>query len=138
MTSDGRQAGRPYTWERSGPAGENLCFAEHADGFLSFSDPVRHDSGAKARIRFKKPHKPDDVNIAAWRELNDNGYPRGRAERVRFHLKKRVISGDVVAWDAIFRLRERGHYYLDVFAEWSGAHPCRGVSASWTFHLKSV
>ena len=121
-----------YCWSYQEPDsdyGVGVC----ADSIWSFPEAAELRVPARTAIRFKKVQRPRRLGIAAWRDLNRHGYPKGDSERIAYRLRPVRSRGEVVAWDAIFSLREADrHYYIDAFPRW------REGSASYTFHVKTT
>ena len=134
-TGGEKQDGHPlyYTWKRSD--GE-FCVIEHADGFYEWPRRLLYDAGAKARIRFKKDERPQDVFIRDYRDVGRNGVPRGRPRHVDYRLRRREV-GERVFWEAVFRRQQLGHHYLEVQAQWRDVDGCGLQEILVTFHLKA-
>jgi hypothetical protein len=92
------------------------------------------EAGRRGRIRIKRNDKPDRLELQYWREVGDNGQPRGEGTELPFRLVRRERArGDV--WDVKFRLpSERGHFYLDMTGRWRDDDD--GGEASYWFHLR--
>jgi hypothetical protein len=128
-----RAAGPLYTWsEKQG----KFCSGEHADGYPGYPRAADYTIGDRVRIRFRKQHKPTDVDIRQYRELNRFGGPKGDGRWKFFTLARVIVNGNV-RWEARFDINRPGHHYFDVNGYWRDVDGCGGQSAYWTTHLKA-
>lgn len=116
-----------YCWTFTGGGG---C----ADAFAySFPRSVWVPQGSRVAIRLERSKRPNRVQITAWRKVGDDGQPVDDGRRLRKRLMPVKSDGDIVAWEARFRLRRGGrHYYMSAFVKW----PDKG-DASYDFHART-
>lgn len=123
-----------YCWTKADDGG---FIATCADGFIRFRRALKTDSRA-VRIRFKKSDAPQDLSIRRWRSVDENEQPVGKGKPVDYELKAHKSSGEIVAYDAVFKVPSNpGHFYVAAFGVWqdtegSGADQ----DAYWTYHVK--
>lgn len=93
-------------------------------------------TGSTLRLRLREPERPDLFGISTYRKLDEDGFPRGNGRPLKVSLRRVVVDGRTVAWDALFVVGRPGqHYYLDAFGVWGdGTAACR--DASWAFHVR--
>ena len=136
--SPGYASDPPKTFLRSG--GERLqrgvqgssCWGDLCSEVMNrYPRAVILSPGDTARIRVRKPRKPDGLVIQAYRRINDRGFGEGAAAEIDYRLRAVRVEGQVVAWDAVFVVEGRRHFYTDVFGRWGGN------DASWKFHFKT-
>jgi hypothetical protein len=113
-------------------------FTQECDAAVwDFPKATSVNAGNRVRIRIRKKHRPEKIQLRAWPRVNQYDEPQGRAQtvshRVRVHFDP---DGSVVAYDVIFRLPEKeGHYYLMVRGYWADQDGSgRTQDAAWTFH----
>lgn len=136
---DASQAGQQgsYCWTAAGDEpGEatGTC----ADYIFSFPRAERAHAGAMASIIFRSTNKPTSLSLSYWREVDENGSPKGDARDIDYSLLAVREQGEIVAYRARFRLPERrGHMYISVFGTWEDQDAGGGSQdSSWTFHLR--
>jgi hypothetical protein len=124
-----------YQWsEKQG----RFCSTVIADAFLvSYPNAADYTIGDRIRIRFRKHHRPDDVDIRQYREVKKNGQPKGDGRQKFFVLGKRIVHGNV-RWEARFELKRPGHHYFDVSASWKDVDNCGYQTALWSTHVKAI
>lgn len=137
LTSGGTQEGELIwsDWIRRHDA--RLCVGGSRDGTYGFPPGVQHDLNEKVRLRFFKKHRPDMINIRAYRIVVLNR-PIGDGEDVSHVLRRVTLPNGRIVWDAVFRPFVAGDYYLDVIAEWRD-RDCTGdlQKIRWTFHAST-
>lgn len=128
-----------YCWshrDRGSNRGQSVCVDTFAH---SYPEPDVTIAGAEARIRTWAPRRPRQFSIDIWREVDANGQPLGKSERLPFTFEPHRKDGRLVAYDAIFTLpAEPGEAYLTVFSAWNEIERRDGFSdgdAFYDFHL---
>ncbi len=130
---DNVQRGRliGYCWSYREP-GSDYGVTECADGTYSWPDAAKLHARTKASIRFFKAEAPKRVRLSAYEDIGRDDRPKGEGERLAYRLRPVESQGEVVAWDAVFRLREWGrHYYMAVSSRWKEG------DAFYNFHAKT-
>lgn len=140
MPANAAAAGSPPdTYLRSG--GERLqrgaqgsyCWGDLCSEVMNhYSRAVTLSPGDTARIRVRKSRKPDGLVIQACRRINERGFCVRKAAEIRYKLRALRVEGRIVAWDAVFTVEGRRHFYTDVFGTWGDN------DSSWKFHFKTV
>ena len=118
-----------YCWSYQEPD-SNYGVAVCADGTYNWPDAAEVGAPARVSMRFRKAQRPRRLSLSAYSEINRYGAPRGQRERLAYRLRPVRSKGEIVAWDAVFRLRESGrHYYIEAFSVW------REGDAFYNFHV---
>jgi hypothetical protein len=125
------------SWNRA--TGEGECLNESALYRTRFPETDRVAAGRELRVRIFKAQRPDSFQIAAYREVDENGEPGGEARLMRRSLERVVVGGKTVGWDAVFTVdRPSRHYYLIGGGHWQDREGCGGDQyAYWSFHVKT-
>ncbi|MGH2728998.1 MAG: hypothetical protein ACRDJI_00150 [Actinomycetota bacterium] len=121
-----------WTWTNENDTGGGLC-----------SDTFQHDFPKAERvrsrrefIRFKRPQRPNVLSLTYWRSVDEDGEPKGDEKELDRRIRKHIVDGEVVAYDARFRLpKDDGHYYLSTFVRWKMKNGSGG-DASYDYHAK--
>jgi hypothetical protein len=112
-----------------------------ADYVPSFPAAARVEAGSQLYISLRKPQRPDKFRIYAYRDVDQDGFPIGDAQRLSTSLERVVRDGRTVGWDVLFSVnRPDRHYYLEAYGEWDymrGSKASFGQS-SWYFHVKTL
>ncbi len=108
------------------------------DYIFSFPRAERAHAGGMASIIFKTANKPTSLDLSYWRDVDEDGAPKGNARGIDYSLRPVRADGEIVAYRARFRLPEqRGHMYIYVFGTWEDQDAGGGSQdSSWTFHLR--
>ncbi len=106
-----------------------------------FNYPEAHRVAAsrELRVRIFKAQRPDFFSVAAYPKIDGHGNPSGQGRLLERTLKRVVIDGKTVAWDAVFSVdRPDRHYYLIGEGHWQDRQGCGGDQhAHWSFHVKT-
>jgi hypothetical protein len=92
-------------------------------------------SGARARIHIAKAQAPKQLRLSAWRRVGSLGYPKGARDR----LRPVSADGEIVAYDAVFRLPAKAgpHYFVSAYGRWTDEEAtAEDQDAQWAFHLR--
>lgn len=124
-----------HSWNR--PAGDGLCVNETA--FYSYRFPRASEvaPGRPLRVRISNAHRPDTFRLAAYRSVDGDNLPTGKARVLPRSLEPVFRNGEKVAWDAVFSAEQPGrHYYLVAEGHWEDREGCGGDQyAFWSFHV---
>ena len=96
-------------------------------------------AGSELRMRISKML----VDLRVGRDLEGvgvlGGNSSGEGRLLRRSLKRVVIDGKTVAWDAMFSVKEAGRdYYLIGEGHWQNTEGCdEDQYAHWSFHVKT-
>jgi hypothetical protein len=134
------QAGtRVFESSWNAPAGDNECVNENAIYRTRFPETDIVAAGSKLRVRVSKAQKPDSFEIAAYRAVDKDGEPSGKARLLKRSLERVVVDGKTVAWDAVFAVKNPGRdYYLINEGHWRDREGCEGDQfAFWSFHVET-
>jgi hypothetical protein len=121
-----------WTWSNQDGTGSTVC-----------SDTFQHDfpraekvHSRRAFIRFKRAQRPNVQSLTYWRDVDGDGQPKGKREELDRRIRKHIVDGEVVAYDARFRLpKDEGHYYLNTFVKWKMKNGSGG-DAFYDYHAK--
>ncbi len=120
-----------YCWSYREP-GSDYGVTECADGTYRWPSAPTFEARTRASIRFSKAQAPKRVRLSAYEDTGRYDRPKGEPERLAHRLRPVRSDGEVVAWDAVFRLREPDrHYYVAVESRWGQG------SAFYNFHVKT-
>lgn len=122
------------------PAGDGLCANENAVYRWRFPYTNRVLAGSELKVRIFKSQRPDSFEIAAYPELDKDGFPSGEGRLLNRDLERVVRDGKTVAWDAIFKVRRPDRdYYLVGEGHWKDREDCGDADqyASWSFHVRT-
>lgn len=112
---------RSYCWDTT-------C----ADYIAGYPDPKPAKTEARARVRFFLAEEPGHISVSWNREVDENNFPTDETKTIKVRVVPHEVDGEIVAYDARFRLPRRpGHAYISVAGDW----PDHGDSY-WTFHLR--
>lgn len=132
----GRQAGTvtySYCWSyraKDGQFGIGRCVDFALRQAPRRAEPAR--PGARAHIRFKTSERPDRLALVLKPRVDENGYPAGGGRALSYTWRKVRTDGELIAWDAVFRLpRAEGDVYPVARAEWK-AHG----EVTYDWHLR--
>ena len=136
---DASQAGQQstYCWTSAGDnPGEAIGIC--ADYAWDFPRAERAHTGAMASIKFKSSNKPTSLHFSYWREVDQNGEPKGKKRDIDYSFRAVREAGEIVAYRARFRLpQRRGHMYIWASGTWEDQDAGGGSQdSSWTFHLR--
>ena len=121
------------------PSGENECVNENTSYITRFPETDRVVAGSKLHVRIFNSRRPDSFEIAAYRAVDENGAPSGKARLLNRSLERVVQDGKTVAWDAVFFVNHPGRdYYLISEGHWQDRDGCGADQfAYWSFHVKT-
>lgn len=117
------------------------CVTQSSDAPIWFPPPLRVLPGRhSASIILHKRERPDQLSIAAWRRVDQHGFPKGDSEEIPFALVPQAEDGQVANWRADFAADVRRHFYFRVFGVWRDSEGCGEIQqdAAWSFHLASA
>jgi hypothetical protein len=130
--------GRAYRYEWVERQGDDTCAQLHVDGIPRVRKGFPWRPKSRIHIRFWKRQRPRRLSIHAYHRLDSNGFPSGRARRLRPRLRKREWDGGGHIWIATFRGPKVAHLYLDVFAKWRDQEDCGGAQTmAFVWHLRA-
>lgn len=112
---------------------ERLC----VDSIFTWPRAQRTRAGRPARIRIFKTTAPEDLNLRAWRKVDENNFPVGDGRDLTYAMKQDTVDGRTVL-DVAFRLPPRpGHLYIEMFGTWQDTEGGETLQdAFWHFHLR--
>ncbi len=128
-------------------AGDGLCEIvatyytfELLDGSgFNYPEADRLAAGSELRVRISKTQRLDSFSVAAYPRIDEHGKPSGEARLLKRSLKRVVVDGKTVAWDARFSVnRPSRDYYLIAEGHWQDREGCNADQyAHWSFHVKT-
>ncbi|MEA2434528.1 MAG: hypothetical protein QOG54_1985 [Actinomycetota bacterium] len=127
-----------YCWIAPGTEPDSYT-QQCIDAIPTWPRAVRATPGKETRVRFNSPTQPDDLSIAYWRHIDENGGPKGEATTLDATLEPiEDANGAVVAWQLVFKLPDRGrHMYLHAAGYWQDQDGSGNPQdASWTYHVR--
>ena len=132
----GLQQGDPYGTHWKDRKGRS-CSVLSIDDVMRFGPPIHARPGTvRGRIVLRKAHRPQDLDLVFWRELDEYGMPATAPEELAVRLAPKRRQGETVAYQARFEVILEDHVYLRLYAEWRDREGCGGYqSAYWTFHI---
>jgi hypothetical protein len=100
-----------------------------------FGWPAAGDVGAgdRLRLRLDWKKKPDSIHIDSYREVQENGRPKGDGKDVYGKLLPVWRDGKLRSWNVRFRLFGERHHYVKAIVIWNG-----GATAVYGMHVKTV
>ena len=119
------------------PTDDGLCANEAAVYRYRFPKADGVAAGSELRVRIAKRHRPNSFRLAAYRGVDGDDLPTGKARVLPTSLEPVLRGGEMVAWDAVFSADRRGrHYYLVAEGHWQDREGCGGDQyAFWGFHI---
>lgn len=119
------------------PAGDGLCANKTVVYRYRFPEASGVAPGDDLRVRIANAHRPDGFSLAAYRGVDKDSLPTGKARVLRRTLEPVFRDGERVAWDAVFSADQPGrHYYLVAEGHWQDREGCGGDQyAFWSFHV---
>lgn len=120
------------------------CFITDTFDFTTFPRAIGYEAGTPVAVTLFKPAMPVEWVVQAWRDVDEDGHPRGAPDPVPAVPQPVRRDGETVAW----RLELApplvdGHMYLQVEAYWTDEEECAPQpdlgtqTATWTFHLRA-
>jgi len=119
---------------------EQGWFGRCVDTLPSYPAADRVEAGSQLYITLRKPQRPDRFRIYAYRDVDQDGFPIGDAQRLSTSLERVVRDGRTVGWDVLFSVNRPGrHYYLDAEGQWNHVRDSKASygDSSWHFHVKT-
>jgi hypothetical protein len=125
------------SWDQ--PAGAGECVNQNAIYSAGFPEVDRVAAGSELRVRILKSQRPDSFEVVAYPRADAEGQPAGQARQLPSTLKRVVVDGRTVAWDAVFSVnRPARDYYLITEGHWRDTEGCGNDQfAYWSFHVKT-
>jgi hypothetical protein len=121
-----------WTWSNEDGTGGGLCSDTFQHDFPR-SEKVRSRQGF---IRYRRAQRPSELSLTYWRSVDKDGQPTGKGHDLDRRIRKHTVDGEIVAYDALFRLpKDEGHYYLNAFVRWKMKNGTGG-DAFYDYHAK--
>ena len=132
-----RYAGRFWSSSWAFRVDEQICGSSDDTGPGLFrKGELEFDAPAVVRIIFHKAQRPNLVKVVFWRRISEEGFPKGRLYRPKFHLKEVRSKGADPEWMATFKARREGDYFVQVDARWADVEGCNHMQeGTWAFRL---
>jgi hypothetical protein len=90
-------------------------------------------TGDRVRLRLDWKRKPEKVRIDSYREVRDNGRPKGKGKDIEGKIIPVWRDGKIRSWNVRYRLFGERHHYVKVIVYWKS--PGLAVYGS---HVKTV
>ena len=91
----------------------------------------RVDRGSELRLRIHWKREPNRVFVHSYRDIHQNGKPRGDSTKPPWHKEAVRRDGEVVAWDIVFRLLVPREHYITVLSRFP-------ETVVWSMHVRAV
>ena len=87
--------------------------------------------GDKLKLRVHWKRMPRRVFIYTYRDIYENGKPKGEGRKVDWHMAPVWRNGEVRAWDIVFRVRAVRKHYVSIMARYPD-------TVVWNVHVRVV
>lgn len=143
---DDRQMGSVYDsqWIAPDSEDERFCSTTFESSLNRFPRRtlVFPESVNQGRIRIRKPTRPTEVLLQAWKKVDSKRRPTGDPTAIPFMVSPHIVDNETRAWDITFILPTSTSIYLEIEAGWSdeeGCVPPPDIGSQyviWRFHAR--